>query len=102
MVARVGRRPRRWERAQAALAELRHALRGARGVVVGIPAVVSACDPVAGGFAVSIELDDGTVTLHVGNAQVRAMLDGRAAARDVFALAEAVVRDDEAAEAPPS
>lgn len=98
-VARIGRRPRRHERAEATLAELRHALRGARATIDGMDAVVRGCDPVAGGVAVSVQVDLGTVTLHVDNERAREMLAERAVPRDVFALVEAVVRGAEAEEA---
>lgn len=97
-VARCIRRRRRWERTEALLAEMRHALGGQAATVEGLSARVLSVKALVGGVEVCIELDDGSVTLRMGHEDARGLLDAMSPPGALFAMVANVMRAKESEE----
>ena len=101
-VARIGRRPRRHERVQALLVELRFALRGKSADVDGCRATLADVGPAGGHVELIFSVDETHVTLGVPIHRARALLEEADPAALLFRMVGEVVRASASVEARPS
>lgn len=98
-VARTGHRPRRWERAEALLAELRFALDAKAATVHGHRASFMDAGLVRDGLEVAFDVGQGAVFLRMSSERARAILGEADPARVFFAMVGDVVQAEMAPEA---